>query len=830
MSVTLMTLLAKLGLDSGGFVDGMDAAAKVAEKGTGNITASLSKVGFDILKVGAIAGAAAVAGLAVALGSTIGPASDLAETVSKVGVVFGDSADEVLAFGKTSAKALGMSENSALAAAGTYGNLFRAMGMAEEASADMSVGLVSLAGDLASFNNMDPTEVMDALRAGLSGETEPLKRLGVNINQATIEAKAMELGLYDLNGELSVAGKAQASYALIMEQTTLAQGDFARTSKGLANQQRILKASFENVKTTIGTALLPAVNAFMNVVTGIVSTPAFQEWLAKAVEWLSAVATKVVDVIGLLVKGDISGALTSVFGSETATKIINVTSAISGFIKQVADFVSNNAEAFKGALIAIAALLGGAMIVTGITKIATAIGTLTSPVGLIIAAVGLLGAAWAGNWGGIQEKTQAVIAWLTPYVNGAITAISDWWAANGATIIATVVATWEWIKTAISDAIAYIGPIVSGAIAAISTWWTENGATIIGTITATWTWIQGIFQAAVDVIQPIVQNALASISVWWSAWGSTVMSGVQNVWNWIVGAFQTYFEVVRAVVETVWGVIQAIWEAYGNKIMAVITNVWTIIQTVFETAFTFIKTLFEGFVLLFNGDVEGFVIKVTEAFTALWDGIVKIVTLAWDNIKLVAAVAMDAIGLALTAAWEWVKGIFASAWEAIVTGVTSAWESFKTALTTLVDNVIAFFTDTNWGEVGMNIINGIVQGIRDAATWLWDTVTGLLTGLLDKIKEFFGIASPSKLMAAKIGEPLIEGIGVGMERAMKLLEGAQLPDMTARLIATPSAQVAAQPGNAQGNQGNTYIMHINTSTSSENLIGDFALMQAMAGA
>ena len=187
----------------------------------------------------------------------IAAASDLAESESKVGVVFGDQADAMLAWGQTAAEAMGMSSNEALAAAGTYGNLFRAMGITEKASADMSQALVELAADLASFNNMDPTEVLGKLRAGLSGETEPLKTLGVNLNQAIIQQKALELGLWDGVGALDAAQKAQASYALILEQTSLAQGDFERTSEGLANQQRILKAANDDLAAAIGEYLLP---------------------------------------------------------------------------------------------------------------------------------------------------------------------------------------------------------------------------------------------------------------------------------------------------------------------------------------------------------------------------------------------------------------------------------------------------------------------------------------------------------------------------------------------------------------------------------------------
>ncbi|HXJ67012.1 MAG TPA: hypothetical protein VNN79_24925, partial [Actinomycetota bacterium] len=94
----------------------------------------------------------AIAGTAL-LASSIKSASDLGETVSKVGVVFKANAARVLAFGKTSASALGLSQNAALSAAATYGNLFVSMGLTADKSADMSLALVKLASDLASFNN-----------------------------------------------------------------------------------------------------------------------------------------------------------------------------------------------------------------------------------------------------------------------------------------------------------------------------------------------------------------------------------------------------------------------------------------------------------------------------------------------------------------------------------------------------------------------------------------------------------------------------------------------------------------------------------------------------
>jgi hypothetical protein len=249
--------------DDSKLISTTNAAKTKAQSILGGIGTGMRAVGRGIL-----ATATAVTAIGVAVGTTIGPASDLNETITKVNVVFGDSADQVLKFGENSATALGMSKNAALAAAGTYGNLFRALGLTEDMSADMSTTLIGLAGDLASFNNMDPGVVLDSLRAGLTGETEPMKKLGININEMILKEKAMELGLYSGAGALDASAKAQASYALIMEQTSLAQGDFARTADGVANQQRILAASIENIKASIGTGLLPIIQKVLGGLSG----------------------------------------------------------------------------------------------------------------------------------------------------------------------------------------------------------------------------------------------------------------------------------------------------------------------------------------------------------------------------------------------------------------------------------------------------------------------------------------------------------------------------------------------------------------------------------
>lgn len=203
--------------------------------------------------------------IAQGIKAAVDAASDLEESSSKAATVFGDSFERVERAAKESATAVGLAEDQYLDAAGTLGNLFTAQGLAGDAAAQMSQDVVALAADVASFNNLELEDSLDKLRAGLLGETEPLKSVGIAFSAAAVEAKAFELGLAGANGEIDEGAKIQARYALIMEQTTTLQGDFARTSEGLANQQRILAAEFRNAQASIGAALLPTAQELVGV-------------------------------------------------------------------------------------------------------------------------------------------------------------------------------------------------------------------------------------------------------------------------------------------------------------------------------------------------------------------------------------------------------------------------------------------------------------------------------------------------------------------------------------------------------------------------------------
>lgn len=198
---------------------------------------------------------------AVGLAKALKEASDTAEETNKAFQVFGSSAKEIEDFAKTTASSLGISELEALKATGIFGNLFRTIHIATPTAADMSEQLVRLASDLASFNNADPSRVLEALRSGLVGQARPLRVFGIFISQARAQQEALiETGKKNVK-ELTNSELVQARYNIILKDSAIAQGDFARTSDRLANQTRILRANLANAASTIGTILVPVLTS-----------------------------------------------------------------------------------------------------------------------------------------------------------------------------------------------------------------------------------------------------------------------------------------------------------------------------------------------------------------------------------------------------------------------------------------------------------------------------------------------------------------------------------------------------------------------------------------
>jgi hypothetical protein len=428
-------------------IAGLGTSADKAQSGVGGLTGALGKVGLASIGITAVAGA--VVGLGRALVDPIMAASDLEESINKVQVVFGDSSKIITDFAKTSAQSLGQSQAAALGAAGTFGNLFTSMGLGQKAAATLATQIVTLGSDLASFNNIKPEEALEKLRAGLVGEAEPLRALGVNLNEAAVADEALRLGLGKTKDSLTDAAKIQARYSLILKQTKSAQGDFARTSTGMANALRIISASFDDLRTEIGNRFLPIIAPLISQVA--VALPRAMDALKPVLDRAGAAFRNVAETVGR--------------------------------------FVTNLRD--KGFLTALRGLGGeiGSALLAGLQAVRDFAGGVVAWLRQQVASIN-----WGQVWSAVRGTAAGLIAGLGSIVNQVTTWVADQWRQIDWGRV------WASITGIASGLLTGIGDIATTVTAWVSTQWAKIDWAVV------WTAVQGHGAALVTNLAPITDD------------------------------------------------------------------------------------------------------------------------------------------------------------------------------------------------------------------------------------------------------------------------------------------------------------------------------------
>lgn len=221
-------------------------------------------------------------------------ASDLAEVQNVVDVTFGSATEAINSWSKECLAAYGMNEVSAKRYAGTIGAMLKSSGLAGDAIVDMSKDMVGLAGDMASFYNLDLETAFEKIRSGISGETEPLKQLGINMSVANLEAYALSQGITKAYNEMSQAEQVMLRYNYLMSTTADAQGDFARTQDSYANQTRLLSESWLEFTGVMAEQLLPVLTTIVSWLNNIVA------FLTENADMVSAVLVGLATTVSIL--------------------------------------------------------------------------------------------------------------------------------------------------------------------------------------------------------------------------------------------------------------------------------------------------------------------------------------------------------------------------------------------------------------------------------------------------------------------------------------------------------------------------------------------------
>lgn len=447
-----------------------------------------------------LATAAAGIGIALTAGAVkaISAASDLDEAISATNQIFGDASDAVLTFADNAAVAFGQSKQEALDGALVFGTFGKAAGLAGDDLSDFTTGLLGLSSDLASFRNATPEEAIEAIGAALRGESEPLRRFGVLLDDATLKAEALALGIYDGNGPLTQQQKILAAEAAIYKQTADAQGDFSRTSSGLANSQRILSARLANTTAQIGTALLPVALSFTGFVLDRI-IPAVESWadtfseegllgvMRRLWEWLKENGPKIGEWAL-----DLAGSLVG-WIAENAPEALR---RLGSWLASIGTWITDTAWPYlqeKTPIWAEALWLW-------ITEEAI------PKLGEWLSAIGL----WITDtaWPKIKEKTaqwaSALWDWVQTDGLDALNKLGEWLVSVGSWITDTAwpkikrtasqwaTALFEWVATDGADAIAKLGEWLGS----IGTWFTEDAGPILSEKAASlvdwiWDWIDG---------------------------------------------------------------------------------------------------------------------------------------------------------------------------------------------------------------------------------------------------------------------------------------------------------------------------------------------------
>lgn len=543
--------------------------AKKSKESTSSVKSNFSDLKKSI--VGAVATIGAGLGLkSIAQGiySLAESASDLVEAQNVVESTFKTSAKSIEAWTDTTAESAGIGKTSATQWSGFMGAMLKSSGITESSAAGMSKSLVQLTGDMSSFYNVGTDEMWEKIRSGISGETEPLKQLGINMSEANLQAYAMSQGIDKSYSSMSQSEKTTLRYNYLLSVTKDAQGDFAKTSNdSMANQSRIFQMNIEDMKQTVGAAFLPMINDMYKSLNPLIKEIAPQ------------LAQKAKDVASAIIahKDDI------------AQSIKNTVQSVKDFFT----FVTQNGPTIKGAILGIGTAFVAWKIASTIGKAVTAVkdfekaqkaATLgqaafnavvhANPIGLIVIAIGLLVAAfialwnncegfrnfWIGLWDGIKSAAQAVGTWFSgPFV--------------------------DFFKGAWSG--------IQGAFSAVGNWFSNTFSAAASGIQAAWSGVTGFFSGIWNGIVKIF-NVVGN---WFKGIFSAAWTGVQAAWAGVTGFFSG-----------IWNGITGVFGAVGNWFSGVFGKAYSGVTTVFSGLTGFFQGLWDGITGTFKSAIN-FVIK-----------------------------------------------------------------------------------------------------------------------------------------------------------------------------------------------------------------------------
>ena len=459
---------------------------------------------------GVLAGGAAIAAIGW-LSGAVDSASDLNEVVSKSRAIFGDQAADLEKWAGRAALNVGLTKGAALTAAAGFGDMFTQIGFTGQAAAEMSKGVVQASADLGSFSNLETADVADRMSAAFRGEYDSLQAVIPNINAARVESEALAATGKTVASELTAQEKATAVLAIVQKDGARAMGDFAKTSDGFANSQKIATASIGDMQTTIGTALLPVVNQLMGSFIDVLpALTAFGTWVAGSTGWL----IPLIAALGL---------------AAAAVWVVNF---------------------------AIAANPIGLWIAAGILFI-----------GIVVAIV----ANWSTIWPIIISAFETAAVWLLGVFKG----FAAWWNAGWAGVGAFVTGIWTgFIAFIVAGWNGFVSWLAAG-LAGVAAFWNAGWAGVSAFVTAIWTGLIGFITGAWSGFSGWIMAALGAFAGWWNGLWAAVGSGITTIWTGFIGVVSRLWSGYVSAFMGIGNGILGWWNGLWGSVGATISGAWS---------------------------------------------------------------------------------------------------------------------------------------------------------------------------------------------------------------------------------------------------------------
>lgn len=683
------------------------------KEGLAGAQRDLNDFGKSVTSIGAAFASSAGALLA----GPIMAASRMQETVSKFNQVFGVSSAEVGDWAKTTSRAVGVTEESMLSMLASTKSLLTPMGLMPSQADEISKTLSQLSVDLGSFNNMNSADVFRDLMAAMTGESEPMKKYGVIVNETATKQELLNMGMDPRFA--NDAAKAQARFNIIMRSTTAAQGDAIRTSGSFANQMKALWSSVMDTSAALGMNLVQDLADFIKA--GVSGVYFLRDFASRNAEVVRAVGATAVGVAGL-------GA--SLVAGGVAMRVASAGMGALAAASQVAGSVAS--VAWAGVTTAFTILTLKSRITAAVIRAGWS------------AAAAAIGIAWTALTGALSVAMQGLIAAAT------VTAIvSPWVAAAG-----TIAVAWFGLD-------AVMATLALGAAAA----WSASA----GTVTAAWSASAGVLIPLAGTIAGAYTASAAFVAGAWGTLSAAFASGgamgvaaaLASGAAWagfglITQALAIKQAIDAAIVSAAWsvaaGVASAAWTGFG-VVLSMVTSpaaAMTAAASAVSTAWTVgagvAAAAWEAAYALITAPLLPF-IATAAAGVALMGGIAA------------AAMYAGAAGADFAKAWKIVTETFGQ----LVSVVNVTFSAIRDAMSA---GDFAMATQALWAAIQAGFWIG-VEGAIKAFKWFWreawEGTKRMFSALLDftwRVMKAIGRAIMNPFAAAReIGTAIGELIG-----------------------------------------------------------------------